>query len=263
MLKWLASFLKRPDITGSEPAAAIEDAAEELPTLEGLFIEALGQEGFACRETGEGIVMDNGLVFSVEYLESLPVGENSLRTVSKVFSRHPKHFPEGLSEFQHAAGGTEVEALLNGFRSWAQTDLSILVDAVTDDVNASLVMEMPQHSENGSPDLLRKVFMGPYIHHVTRAPAGEECGDRGHDFCPCCLFTNSIEAFKEQLASPAFLGIRLYACRDDEGMLAADCRINGEDFPAGAELLKKYAATWPSHGLEFRKQYVVIRNAQV
>ncbi|KRB95634.1 hypothetical protein ASE26_26780 [Duganella sp. Root198D2] len=103
---------------------------------------------------------------------------------------------------------------------------------------------MPQPSEDGAPGLLRKVFMGPYAHHMTATPAGEECGD--HDSCPCCPFTNSIDAFSEQLAAQAFFGIRLYACRDDNGMLAADCRVNGEDFPAGAELLR-----------------AVIRNAQL
>lgn len=242
MLKWLASFLKQPNADDTQPASA---------TLESLFVEALRGEGFACRETADGITMDNGLLFSLEYLESEPIGENALRTVSKVFCKHPAYFPEGLFEFQHASGSTEVESLLNGFRSWAQTDLATLSDAVSNEVNASLVMEMP-----------RKVFMGPYIHHATTAPAGQDCSDQCHDFCPCCLFTNSIEAFRDLLASQAFYGIRLYACRSDEGMLAADCRVNGEDFPAGAELLKQYAATWPPRGLEFRKQYVVIRNAQ-
>lgn len=263
MLKWIASFFKRSVANDCEPTAAIKDDEEQLATLEGLFIEALREEGFECRETADGIVMENGLVFSLEYLDSHSIRENSLRTVSKVCCRHPKYFPEGLFEFQHAGGTTEVEALLNGFRSWAQTDLATLIDAVTDEVNASLVMEMPQPSENGAPDLLRKIFMGPYIHHMMATPVEEACGDQCHDFCPCCLFTNSIDAFSEQLASQAFFGVRLYACRDDDGMLAADCRINGEDFPAGVELLKKYAATWPQHGLEFRKQYVVIRNARV
>jgi hypothetical protein len=256
MLKWLASLLQSPSTTDTEPAAEVASAPDAAATLEGLFVEALREEGFMCREAADGIVMDNGLVFTLEYLESQPIGENALRTVSKVCCKHPVYFPEGLYEFQHASGGTEVEALLKGFRSWAQTDLATLVDSICDEGASSLVMEIPQ-----DPDLQRKVFMGPYVHHVTVVPAAEECGDQRHEFCPCCLFTNSIEAFREHLADQAFFGIRLYACRDDDGMLAADCRVNGEDFPAGAELLKKYAATWPPRGLEFRKQYVVIRNA--
>ena len=31
-----------------------------------------------------------------------------------------------------------------------------------------------------------------------------------HDFCPCCLFTNSIEAFEDLLKDEAFYGIRLF-----------------------------------------------------
>ena len=255
MWKWLISLLARPRTIDTEPGVSVEAAPNAVATLENVFVEALRVEGFTCRETADGIVMDNGLVFTLEYLESQPIGENALRTVSKVSSMHPVYFPEGLYEFQHASGGTEVEALLNGFRSWAQTDLATLVDAVGDEGPSSLVMEIPQDT-----DLQRKVFMGPYVHHVTAVPASEKDG-QCHDFCPCCLFTNSIEAFREHLADQAFFGIRLYACRNDDGMLAADCRVNGEDFPAGAELLKKYAATWPPRGLEFRKQYVVIRNA--
>jgi hypothetical protein len=39
----------------------------------------------------------------------------------------------------------------------------------------------------------------------------------------------------------------------------ADCRVNGHDFAPALPLLRAYAARWPQAGLEFRKQYVVIR----
>jgi hypothetical protein len=53
--------------------------------------------------------------------------------------------------------------------------------------------------------------------------------------------------------------MRLYAARYADGTVVADCRVNGEEYPMGAEHLKKYAETWPHRGLEIRKQYVAIR----
>jgi hypothetical protein len=40
----------------------------------------------------------------------------------------------------------------------------------------------------------------------------------------------------------------------------ADCRVNGEDWSAGAEALRAYVTRWPDRGFEFRKQYVVIQS---
>jgi hypothetical protein len=40
--------------------------------------------------------------------------------------------------------------------------------------------------------------------------------------------------------------------------MQADCRVNGEDWLAGADALRAYVATWPDRGLETRKQYVLI-----
>ena len=55
-----------------------------------------------------------------------------------------------------------------------------------------------------------------------------------------------------------FFGIRFFAVRDEQGVTEADCRVNGEDWAVGAEALRKYAATWPGAGYEFRKQYVIL-----
>lgn len=88
----------------------------------------------------------------------------------------------------------------------------------------------------------------------------EDDDEQAHAFCPCCLFTQSLEAFLPLLEGDTrMLGIRLFATRDAAGEIAADCRINGVDFPEGAACLRRYAATWPAYaGLEFRKQYVVV-----
>jgi hypothetical protein len=83
MLKWLASLLQSPSTTDTEPAAEVASAPDAAATLEGLFVEALREEGFMCREAADGIVMDNGLVFTLEYLESQPIGENACEQYPK------------------------------------------------------------------------------------------------------------------------------------------------------------------------------------
>ena len=84
-------------------------------------------------------------------------------------------------------------------------------------------------------------------------------GDGGHEFCPCCLFTNSIAAFDDLLKDRAFHGIRLFVTRDTNGEIEADCRVDGIDRPEAVAALIKYAQTWPDRGLEYRKQYVCVQ----
>ncbi|KAG1601977.1 hypothetical protein G6F45_014296 [Rhizopus arrhizus] len=68
-----------------------------------------------------------------------------------------------------------------------------------------------------------------------------------------------MDAFDELLRARPLLAIRRFASRDAEGLCEADCRVNGHDFAAALPLLRAYAASWPQAGLEFRKQYGVIR----
>jgi hypothetical protein len=245
MLNWIKTLLAKP---------------ESPTTLAGILADALRAEGYACRAVNDEVFLESGLVASVEYLDQQVINDTAMRTSSKIVCRHPVHFPDGLFEFQHASGSSEEESLLNGFRSWAQTDLATLEDAVTGGQKSCLLLEMSLPSEDGKHELKRKIFMGPYIHNVA-APTEEiaDCEGDCHDFCPCCLLTESMDAFQEQIGSRAFVGIRLYVCRDQQGAIAADCRINGEDHPLGVEHLTRYAASWPQRGFEIRKQYVAIR----
>jgi hypothetical protein len=100
------------------------------------------------------------------------------------------------------------------------------------------------------------VLFGPVAHQAAREATEEE----EHPFCPCCLFTNTWDAYKPQIESDGVYGLRLYAARDTQGEVQADCRVNGQDWPAGAEALRAYVAQWPDRGFEFRKQYVVIQS---
>lgn len=76
----------------------------------------------------------------------------------------------------------------------------------------------------------------------------------GLHLCP------SINAFLDHLKSDEFFGIRLFAARYEDGAAEADCRVNGEDWPAGKEALIRYVNQWPQRGFEFRKQYVAIES---
>jgi Family of unknown function (DUF6348) len=100
------------------------------------------------------------------------------------------------------------------------------------------------------------MVLGPTVHMATK-DATHTSGP--HDFCPCCLLTSSFGAFTQQLEADRFFGIRLFATRDQDGVIQADCRIDGVDWPSGAEALSKYVATWPDRRLEYRKQFVAFR----
>ena len=93
------------------------------------------------------------------------------------------------------------------------------------------------------------------VAHYAESPAPAQ--DEEHPFCPCCLFTNSLDAFHGILRDGGYAAIRLYAARDANGEISADCRVNGEDYPAGQQALAEYVGTWPQRGFEFRKQLVI------
>ncbi len=97
-----------------------------------------------------------------------------------------------------------------------------------------------------------------HSHGTHRALSRTRSREEEHPFCPCCLFTNSHEAFKPIIESPGLFAIRLYAARDASGEPTADCRINGKEFEPGKAELRTYVAKWPDAGVEFRKQYVVV-----
>ena len=128
-------------------------------------------------------------------------------------------------------------------------------------------MGLPE--KNGRPQLTRVVMFGPAMQMKAQpqtadaARSGDETsmsdGEADHPFCDCCLFTHSMGSFQEILESEQFCCLRLYAARDLNGLSAADCRLNGDDYAEGKAALLAYIGTWPGAGYEVRKQYVVLR----
>ncbi|MDR2625208.1 MAG: DUF6348 family protein [Zoogloeaceae bacterium] len=199
------------------------------------------------------IVLADGIQIAAEALETHLLANEMVQTATSITAWHDIFFPGGLTEFQHAIGTNEAAAWNDGCKTWAQQNLVTLQDAIKDVPDRCMQMEA-----NFPDGRTRQIILGPAIRHQTVVAAEQ---DEAHPFCPCCLFTHSgnAEVLGGLLESSAFLGIYFFVFRN-EGNFNADCRINGEDFPDALPFLVEYAKTWPGHALEFRKQYVVLRD---
>lgn len=99
------------------------------------------------------------------------------------------------------------------------------------------------------------MVLGPVVHSAQRAEEADAGDD--HCFCPCCFITKNMDAFEPLFRDSLVRAVRLYAHRDANGDRAADCRIDGADWPPRAAALQDYARTWPERGFEMRKQLVI------
>lgn len=233
---------------------------ELLPLLQ----RVLQERDIACIVDGDELVLDSGLRLEPHGVASTARDNGGWQTSTVIEARHAELFADGLFEYQHAAADTELEALQSGFENWVRVDLATLQAAIGADGAPELqmlTMAFPADGDSDGQEHRRAVVLGPLAHYRS-APADDTaaCDEDDHGSCPCCLFTQAIEAFDALLKTRQFLGIRLFASRDEEGHCEADCRVNGHDFAAALPFLRAYAARWPQAGLEFRKQYVVIRN---
>jgi hypothetical protein len=200
-----------------------------------------------------------------------PLDKGGVKTTTTIQSMHPALISEGIFEYQHSTGDTVEESVRAGFTDWVNTDFAALLDALEakPKICNSLMMELP--GKQGNRAYSRRAVLGPPT-HVTQhplpnaqKPANErdwKLGDisAAHEFCPCCLLTNSFKAFRELCETNRFYGLRLFAMRDENGVPEADCRVNGDDWDRGAQALRAYAASWPPAGFEVRKQYIVLQS---
>lgn len=193
-----------------------------------------------------------------QIVDIVPMETGAVRTVTTIRVQHPTLIPNGLFEYQHAAGQTLKESLESGFDNWRQLDLLTLLDALRDKPQNCTMLEMEFPASASAPPRVRRVILGPVMHYQANPPAGAV--EDEHPFCPCCLLTNSMEAFMSAFEVNDTFGIRFFASRDENGQPQADCRVNGEDWEPGMAALRKYVRTWPGSGFEFRKQYVVMRS---
>jgi Family of unknown function (DUF6348) len=227
----------------------------ELDVAEALAL-ALEAAGIAADRDGGRLTLDDGLVLQPLFLEG-QAGDDRVQTVTTLQCNHPDLLPDGVFEYQHAVGVDLHDAIGSGFRQWLALDLHTLRDALCETREGSLTMRFDLADGRS-----RRAVFGPFARYSRQPPeAGSEAAEEAETFCPCCLFTNSMSAMQALLERKGTLGIRLYAARDADGQALADCRVNGMDYPEGAEALRAYVARWPAlEGYQFRKQYVILHD---
>jgi len=219
--------------------------------------DILKQHGHRVQRKKSWLVhSDTGYILQ-PLLADFQMGDNGLQTTTTIQINHPTLVPDGIFEYQHSFGDSLTESLQQGIDQWAQTDFVALVEATLPEPEHCSAMEMELPAENGSSGLRRRAILGPVMHFAEeRAPVAD---DEEHPFCPCCLLTQSFEAFKDLMTADRFYALRLYAARYPDGNTEADCRVNGEDFDQGEAALIQYARRWAPAGVEFRKQYVILQ----
>ena len=228
-----------------------DDSADVLASLAEVLRR--GRYRFSVKE--RWITLTNGLVLLPQVASFEPRDDGGVSTTSTIQVSHPDLVPDGVFEYQHSQGSDLGSSFAKGFRGFADCDLPVFLDALKEKPETTTVLAKSVPSPNAPGALLhRRMVLGPVVYSAQiAAPDGF---DEEHPFCPCCLLTNTFSAFNEQLASPAFHAIRLFAMRDATGEALADCRIDGDDWAPGKEALLRYVATWPHRGIEYRKQYV-------
>lgn len=220
----------------------------------------------ALTAKGESATVENGFLrasnqvsVSMLAMESVALGADRHRTAIRVSVSHPVWFPEGFTEYQHALGKTETDAFAACIQQWLAQDWIVIADAVRETPKDCAVIELPVAGAENQVSGYRQILLGP-VAHLVQTPSGKK---EEHPFCPCCFVTEVMDHLHKELQSQAFLGIRFFVSRDQQGKLAVDCRCNGENLEALVPVLTKYAERWPQQGLEFRKQFVVVRTSAV
>lgn len=259
--------------TGSAGSTHFSNAREnwsEHFDLVNLLKSVLESKGHMVRAESSWLSLANSdYLLLPQIVEVQPLEKGGVRTTTTIQANHSVLTLEGVFEFQHSTGNNLEDSFQSGFDQWAETDLVVLLDALRPKPETCTVLEMQFPEKDRTTTYSRRAVLGPVAHFLQNPQAAakrntSECdGIRGekcesHEFCPCCLLTNSYDAFKELIEDRRFYGIRLYAMRDPNGASQADCRVNGNDWEKGAEALRKYVSTWPEAGLEVRKQYVVL-----
>ncbi len=244
---------------GPQVHAAFSNAErswEESADLLEILHRALRDAGIEAKARQHWLEVANGVTLEPQFVsvDSQPSG---VRTVTTIQVCHPRFPAPGFFEYQHAIEPAMSSAFSAGFRSWLEIDWPVIADALRGSSLECMMMSTRRETQDGTdPARERRVLMGP-VSHLVQRPAGP--GEEAHPFCPCCLTTQSFEAFRPLFDASALQAIRLFAARTTAGEAEADCRVNGEEYGPGREALLRYVATWPDRGVEFRKQFVIMQ----
>ncbi len=265
MITWFRRKSNAPTILADNPGQGITVRAafagasrireEEVDLVESLAA-VMRTQGIKAQRHATWLELDSGIVLQPQIVSFEPHEGGGVKTATTIQASHERLIPSALFEYQHAVGDNLQSALAQGFEGWTQMDLLVLQEALRDQPKSCSSLEVSYPENDCRGPLKRRIVLGPASHAAKKTIAEDE----EHPFCPCCLFTNSMAAFREILEINAFYGVRLFVMRDQNGVAEADCRVNGRDWNAGVEALIKYAQGWPDRGFEFRKQYVAIQS---
>jgi len=264
MISWFRKFRRPPRPAKENPGRGhnvrvdfsnAQRKWEESVDLANLLATTLKGTGYKAVCIDDAVELDDFLllpqVVSVE-----PMENSGVKTSTTIHVAHASLPRGGVFEYQSSSGTDLQESFVTGFKGWADLDLPVFLDSLQARATLCMVAEAQPGSEPSAPlPKDRRVLFGPPSQMVQNtAPVADD-----HEFCPCCLFTRSIGAFDELLRGEDFYGVRLFVSRDTQGVIRADCRVNGVEHSAGAEALIRYAQSWPDRGYEYRKQYVGIQ----
>ncbi|BBM45643.1 DUF6348 family protein [Leptotrichia trevisanii] len=213
-------------------------------------------------------VKDNGYYLLPLLINFYYDENNELKMSATIQIHHKEIFPNGIFEYVYPQQKAEnaIDGLFELFETWVDLDWLTLCDCLKFEKSEYMSMRIDLDKEKIKS---KHVFYGPVLSYPNFDV--EEAKSKGIDidpyideFCPCCLFTNSMEAFDEQIKDTSQnYAIRLFAMKNPDGEIDADCRINGEEYPQAEKYLKNYTKTWKKCDImKFRKQYVIIRNVE-
>jgi hypothetical protein len=221
---------------------------------------ALHQRGHEVAASGDTLVHASGLVIKPLLVDLQLLPDGGVRTVTTIDVTHPMFNAPRIYEYQHSAGDDMVKSLFKGIDMWVQIDFPVYFDALRDSPANSTYMDMSLPADATRPIRVRRTVLGP-VGSMQQKQSPQQADEPHSSSCPCCMLTNSFEAFQPYLRGDGFFAIRLFAMRNEKGAPQADCRINGDEYEPGKEALLKYVDKWPQRGIEFRKQYVIIIDA--
>lgn len=244
--------------TNFAPATATATATETAAALSALA-DLLRENGHVVTP-GDAALEVDGFVLR-PWLDGIENGNDRCRSYTRIAASHPRLGAEPIVEYQFGYGVDTAQALRRGFENWYQLDFVVLLDALRETPLHCKILSWsadeakdPATGAPLSPGNYR-VLLGPIQHFLgdpSRLAEGEDPG-----FCPCCLFTQSLAAFRPLLMQGRLIPTRLFVSRQDDGEIHADCRINGADYAPVRDELARWAGEWTDRGLEWRKQYVI------
>lgn len=265
-------FAKLKSFTQKRPAADLEreqtqrlafdqvwQATPHQADLADSLSHALKAATITHQNESDGLILANGLQIKLQAHESQQINPQKWRVSVRIQVRHPSAFVNILGDYQHALGANEAAALVEAWQQWLTQDYPVLDDLTKAQPVSCTLIDLSTQADSAvtqTSHLKRQVLLGPVAHLKSKETEIIE----EHPFCPCCFFTASLQSLHELLQESTCYGIRFFVARDANGKISMDCRVNGEPFAAAQPLLEDYAASWPDRGLEFRKQFIVIRN---